>query len=314
MAGFVGPVVFALLLFGGVLGADIEILDSINIVAPAWIGAALLYLLIGFWTRWRGGHRAPAIVAAVLAAGYAAFAFLIFRPLWDRPALATSGGDSIRIVSFNVNKDNPEQREVARWIEAQSPDFIILLEARDRPGSASRLLRAHYPHQYDCRGDGNCSTLILSRTPARAVTHHARGDTENRKSISALTAHFSRDGRDLSITAAHMPRPWPLGRQALRLRELADVASEPRSNQVVAGDFNNVPWSFAMNRLAADMDVRLMSRAVPTWPTGGPGAMLPIDNIYGRGCIDITGLSRGPEIWSDHHPLVMNARLGDCDA
>lgn len=314
MAGFAGPSILALLLLGAFLGADIEILDSINIVAPAWIGPAIFYLLYRFWRCWRDGRRAHAIVMATLAVCYAAFALLIFRPLWDRPKLVARGGDSFRIVSFNVNKDNPDQGEVARWIESQSPDFIILLEARDGPGSASRLLKAHYPHQYDCRGDGSCSTLILSRTPAWAVTPHARGDAENRKSISALTAHFRRNGRDLSLTAAHMPRPWPLGRQALRLRELADVASRPSSNQIVAGDFNNVPWSFAMNRLAVDMDVRLMSRATPTWPTAGPGAMLPIDNIYARGCIDVIGLSRGPEIWSDHHPLVMSARLGKCHA
>ncbi|MBB6427182.1 endonuclease/exonuclease/phosphatase family protein [Sphingopyxis sp. JAI128] len=310
--GYAGLVILALLLGLAFLGADIEMLDSINIAAPVWTIVALAYLLLRLLIDWRADRRGRAAMSALLAAGYIIFALLIFRPLWNGVDSVAATGESLRLVSFNINKDNPEQREVARWIETQSPDFVVLLEARDRAGSVSRLLKKQYPYQYDCRGDGNCSTLILSRTPALAVMPHARGDAENRKAISALTARFSRGGEEIAITAAHMPRPWPMGSQALRLRELAALAAEPSASQIVIGDFNNVPWSFSMNRLAVDMGVRLMSRAVPTWPTGGPAALLPIDNIYGRGCLGLVDLTRGPEIWSDHHPLVMTARTGGC--
>lgn len=310
--GYAGPVILALFLGLAFLGADIEMLDSINIAAPVWLALALSYLLLNVWLDWRRGRRARAWISTLLAAGYLVFALLIFRPLLGGAEPAAANGESFRLISFNLNKDNPDQREVARWIARQSPDFVVLLEARDRTGSVSRLLKRRYPYQYDCRGDGFCSTLILSRTPALHVTHHARGDAENRKAISALTARFDREGKEIAITAAHMPRPWPMGRQASRLRELAAVAAEPSGSQIVVGDFNNVPWTFAMNRLAVDMDISLMSRAVATWPTGGPGAVLPIDNIYGRGCLGLVNLSRGPEIWSDHHPLVMTARIGRC--
>lgn len=312
--GYAGLVILAFLLGLAFLGADIEMLDSINIAAPVWIALALAYLLFRLWRDWRRGRRGSATLSGLLALGYLLFAVLIFRPLWGGAEPVAVGGDRFRLVSFNINKDNPDQREVARWIEAQSADYVVLLEARDRPGSVSRLLRARYPYQYDCRGDGSCSTLILSRVPALSVTSHAHGDTENRRSISALTARFRQSGGDLAITATHMPRPWPMGLQSSRLRELAAVAAEPSGSQIVVGDFNNVPWTFLMNRLAVDMDIRLMSRAVPSWPTGGWGAVVPIDNIYGRGCLDVVKLSRGPEIWSDHYPLVMTARTGGCGA
>ena len=312
--GYAGLVILALLLGLAFLGADIEMLDSINIAAPVWIVLALGYLLIRLMIDCRRGRRGSATLTALLAIGYSLFAILIFRPLWSGTGEVAATGDDFRLVSFNINKDNPDQREVARWIEAQSADFVILLEARDRPGSVSRLLKARYPYQYDCRGDASCSTLILSRVPAVGVTLHAHGDTENRRSISALTARFTRGNDELAITATHMPRPWPMGLQASRLRELAAVATEPGRNQIVVGDFNNVPWTFLMNRLAVDMDLRLLSRAVPSWPTGGLGAMVPIDNIYGRGCLGVVSLSRGPEIWSDHYPLVMTARTGGCSA
>lgn len=312
--GYAGLVILAFLLGLAFLGADIEMLDSINIAAPVWITLALVYLLIRLWRDWRRRRRGSATLSAFLAIGYLLFAVLIFRPLYGGADRVAMGADSFRLVSFNINKDNPEQREVARWIAAQSADYVILLEARDRPGSVSRLLRTRYPYQYDCRGNGSCSTLILSRVPASSSTYHAHGDTENRKSISALTARFKQSGGDLAITATHMPRPWPMGLQASRLRELAAVAAEPSGSQIVVGDFNNVPWTFMMNRLAIDMDIRLMSRAVPSWPTGGLAAMVPIDNIYGRGCLNVVKLSRGPDIWSDHYPLVMTARTGGCGA
>lgn len=313
--GFAGLAIVSLLLGLALLGADIEMLDSINIAAPVWIALALAYLLRSIWINLRRDRRANAVVAGLLGLAYIALAGLLMRPLWNGVALARGDERAFRVVSFNLNKDNPHQAAAAAWIKTESPDFVILVEARDTPGSVRQLLKPIYPYQYACRGDGRCSTVILSRTQAQSVEYHARGDTENRRSISALTARFEHSGKSLAITAVHMPRPWPLGKQTLRLRELAAVATVPDGTQIVAGDFNNVPWTFAMNRLAVDMGLRLMSRATPSWTTAWGGwAPLPLDNIYGRGCLRLVDLARGPNLGSDHYPLVMTARMGDCDA
>lgn len=313
MPGYSGLVILALFLGAVFLGADIALLDSLVIAAPIWLALALAYLARAIWRAVRSADKGGVIAASLVALCYIALAILLFRPLWN-PAPQIDGKKSIvRVVSFNINKDNPDPQAVVRWIESVSPDFVILLEARDREGSVARRLKARYPYRYDCRGDGYCSTIILARSPAVEVVHHARGDTENRRSLSALSARFNAVDRPLTITAAHMPHPAPVGDQGARLRELAASTGRPVGAHLVVGDFNNVPWTFAMNRLAADMDLRLMSKAIPSWPTAmGWGAFLPIDNIYGSGCVATKSISRGPRLGSDHYPLVLTATLGDC--
>lgn len=309
---FAGPMLLALLLGLAFVGADLEMLDSFNIAAPVWLPICALYLGGKIWAAARARRWANLIAPAALSLGYAALALLLFRPLWDGASAPARRGEPFRVISFNLYKDNPEAHAAARWIAGQAPDFVILVEASKRAAKVADLLEADYPHRYDCQGNGDCSTMILSRTPALSVEHHARGDTENRRALSAMTVRFRRGERALDITAVHLKRPWPFARQSFDFAQLSALVGRRDGHHIVAGDFNNVPWTFAMNRMAYDLDVRLASGGMRSWPSPN-GPVLPLDNIYVGSCVVSPEVERGPSLGSDHYPLVMDARLADCD-
>ena len=94
------------------------------------------------------------------------------------------------------------------------------------------------------------------------------------------------------------------------------VADERRETRLVlVGDFNSTPTSFAFARLEAALPLSRATTGLMTFPAGQgvfgfrpPAPLLAIDHVFaGR---DLTSLraARGPDLGSDHYPVVV--RLG----
>jgi endonuclease/exonuclease/phosphatase (EEP) superfamily protein YafD len=82
---------------------------------------------------------------------------------------------------------------------------------------------------------------------------------------------------------------------------------------IVAGDFNVTPWSPHFRDLLATTGLRDAGAGqgwIPTWPIRLGPAGIPIDHILIRGQVAVAGLRRGPDIGSDHYPLVADLRVG----
>lgn len=279
--------------------------DSINIFAPYWLAGTAAALTIILVIEKRRGARGKMQAPAALLAALVGLGGFLLLPL-SMPPESPRHGRSYRLISFNMFKANPEPEQVVDWLLSQKADFIVLLEVS--PGHRMLLqgLSAHFPYIYDCAGTGRCSTYILSRYPAEEDWPLARGDADNRQALSALTAHFRLDGQVLPITAAHLDRPWPLGDQHRHLGALQDALASVGRDGVVVGDFNSAPWTFAVRRLAEAANVRLVSAATGTWPTSvpWPALRLPLDQLYLGGCSQARSVRSGPQLGSDHLPLI----------
>ena len=82
---------------------------------------------------------------------------------------------------------------------------------------------------------------------------------------------------------------------------------------IVAGDFNTTPWSPHFRDLLATTGLRDAGTGrgwLPTWPGRLGPAGIPIDHVLVRGEVAVTGLRRGPDVGSDHYPLIADLRVG----
>jgi endonuclease/exonuclease/phosphatase (EEP) superfamily protein YafD len=289
-------------------------IDSALIIAPYLLaGAALLAVLVALANRrWR--PAAFAVLAGCLATG----AVLAAPLLAGATQLQAGGGKAgkLRLISFNMYKDNARAGDAVDWMMRQNADFIILLEAARVHEPEIARLRRLYPYSYGCAGRGICSTIILSRLPASSVWPLSRGDPENRRGLSAVTARFVIAGNEVPVTAVHLDRPWPLGRQAEFIPELAEAVATVGRRGILAGDFNSAPWTFAARRVAAAGELRLASGPAGTWPADGLASILrlPLDQVYIGPCMARQAVRRGPELGSDHLPVVTDIVIGDCRA
>lgn len=297
----------ALLLVISMAGSVFYPADSLNIAAPFWwTGCALALVFVAMMNRKRR------VAAFGLLAGYVVAGVILFSPLLAARSINPEHA-SLRLVTYNMYGFNLQGEQAAQWIIDQDPDFVILLEASPFNHEAIELLRKHLPYAYDCSAKGRCSTILFARIPAQKFWPHARGDADNRKALSALTAHFAIDGQAVPITAVHLEHPWPLDNQSSHLGELGDALASYGRGGIMTGDFNSAPWTFALRRLATKGDLRLVSGLKGSWPAHFPALLrLPLDQVYLGPCATRKSVRHGPPFGSDHLPVVSDFALAAC--
>ena len=296
----------------GFLGLLSPQADFLNQFAPLWslAGLAAAAALFGLSRR----RRTTTAVAVLLAA---ASAVLMGPEFVERlRSRRAPPPHQVRVVQFNVWGSNRTPREAAAWVLAQRADIVVLEEAAGLAQGIVGGLAPHYPFKVTCRGQRRCSTLILSRVAPVASAGLAKGDAENRKALSAAWARYDLGGRSITVFAAHLARPWPWGRQAEDRRQLIEeVRKLPDQNLILVGDFNTTPWTFAGKRQDEALGMRRITRALFTWPLYvRPGyvkaypmfPVLPIDQAYLRPGLLPVAVSGGPNLGSDHRPVVID--------
>lgn len=303
--------IFGFAIMGASLaGSFVVQADTLNIFAPFWVG---ILIVTGVMLACKSRRSRPAAYI-MLVASMVLGSFLMW-PLYSAQASVKSRGQGhLRIVSFNIYKDNPDIRAAVTWIIQQDADVVVLLEAGYAKGDTVSRLKAHFPNVYSCRAGDRCSTVILSRRPAQEVWPLGAGDPDRRLGLSAVTARFEVSGQAVPVTAVHLDRPWPIGDQAAFGAELEMAVATVGRGGVLLGDFNSAPWTFAMRRLAEAGDLRLASGLIGTWPAASPlgNLRLPLDQVYLGSCLASVAVFRGPDLHSDHLPLVTDVATGAC--
>lgn len=281
--------------------------DFLNFFAPVWLSAGVVAAAVLLFIARKRRTRLGA-AGAIVALGAIA---LTFRPPIARGA--DDAGDcpvqALRLVQFNLLKQNRTVPSAVAWIEGTEADVVTLEEAAGELRVVD-LLRPYFPYVQSCAPRMRCSTIILSRRPFLASGALARGDPEDRKALSAAWATVATRGGSFTIVAAHLGRPWPWHNRSQDLAQLtAFVRSRGDRTTLLAGDFNLPSWSFQLRRLTEDFGI---SRApdIRSWPaTSVLPPLLDIDHVlFGRRW-RIERVVRGPKLGSDHYPLLADLRL-----
>lgn len=247
-----------------------------------------------------------------------AAAILIFASVAIYPAAYGSNHPirdehSLKIITFNLWKKNTSPQAAADWIRHERPDIVVLIEAKERSGRVPTMLEDIYPYRVSCHRKSFCSTIILSRQAPVSAVPLARGDAENRQALSAAMMRFGSAADQPTILAVHLPRPYPLGSQGRELALLDDAMNQMSTRELILlGDFNSNSFTFALRRLAERHGLAPIESWVPTWPTPSSGLPVPpfiaIDHIMIGPGWTLSELRRGPDLGSDHYPLVATLR------
>lgn len=244
-----------------------------------------------------------------LAAANASFALPYLRAA---PA-GTTEGAPLRVVSLNVYKHNREYERVRAFLRAERADFVVLVETT--PAWARELGALHdlYPHAAYSPRAGASGVLLLSRTPILEwLPLFVGGQPE-----SGIRARIAPFGHPMDVIGVHLS--WPVRSElaAQRNRELdglARVTARAGVPLVVLGDFNDTRYSPSFARLLRDGALRDcaagrgLSRSWPTWfaPLG-----IQIDHCLHTRGVWTERFDTGPDVGSDHYPLVVTLRVPD---
>ena len=320
--------------FGGVVAwiglIGIVVVTAIALISRYWGWPLYLELLSHFQRQywWISGLALGAIGLTrrrwPLLLGLACVTALTVNLLtWYLPPhfLTTGAPGNCRILIANVNSKNRDFEAVLQWTQQVNPDLALFMEVDNLWLEQLDELAVELPYFV---GEGNeqnnFGIVLYSRYPfteAELVNFAA----DSMPSIVATTAV---NEQSLAIVGTHpLPPVSPQyfqsrNRQLQQLGQFVQALAQPT---VVIGDFNITMWSPYYRRLQQQTglkNVRDGFGILPSWPSGpsfplpnwlAKSLAIPIDHGLVSPALTVTQVYVGPDVGSDHLPVVVELRL-----
>lgn len=243
------------------------------------------------------------LAALVMLAG-ALVNLAIIAPCYFGASPIRSHRRQLRAVLCNVHTPNQQYDRVLEFV--RDADFIVLEEVNDVWLRALTDLRLTHPHAITEPREDNFGIALFSRWPLSGRESHYVGED-----VPTLVAQADIAGQMLTIVATHPVPPIPAegfrARNA-QLEALPEFLRDRPKPILLLGDLNVTPWSPHFRRLLRETGLRDARRGFgvcATWPTMAPPLLVPIDHGLVSPEIRVTGVRVGPDIRSDHFPLVV---------
>jgi len=250
-------------------------------------------------------------------------------PLWPHlmiylrePAAVAAAGPSLRLLSFNMHGSDTDPAKFLALIAAEKPDVILLTEVAGDIEQRMATLTDSYPHRIPARSKGLHDVALYSRWPIAAIETNRSAHPDMPVLSADLCPPNGTRGACLRVVTLHAKAPFG-GGAALRTRQL-DLAARAAMAQlgpsIIIGDLNLTPWSPTFARLIDVTGLQDSSRLrglQPTWqsahlPTGlAPLFALSIDHALISADIAPRANRVGPDIGSDHLPIIVDLQLPD---
>lgn len=289
------------------------LLPSITSLVPAGASGSTAEWLLDLACHWQWlfalGLALAAAPAAIGDRRWACLAALLILPwVGASPLLpaATTGDNTFSIASANVHMDNLDARPLAEWLSREKPDVVVVLEITEPYAQGLQGLDS-YPYRHVETQDNPFGIAVLSRHPFNSVA--TRRDADG---IPHIEARIAWQGGEIALVVAHPMPPISARYAAARNAKLAQwsrAAAASGMPALIAGDLNATPWSSAFNGLDA-AGMRRATGLAPTWPAAAAGLTgVPIDHVLASKHWERVDSVRGPDLGSDHYPVLARLRL-----
>lgn len=226
-------------------------------------------------------------------------------------APGAASGREIKVVSFNLYWDGRNLDDVVAFLKKEDADIVLLQEA-DATHRKSLLprLRNTYPHIHTCEREPRCDLALLAKRPWIEASIEKR-DAD--MPPVAIWARFDAGGgRSYRIANTHVYYPFSPIQQVLDVKALARWRETVPEPLVIGGDFNLTPWSWQLQKLQWQTGLVRHATLLASWPAAVAGSDIPapafpIDHILSTPDVTRAAIALGPELGSDHLPVI--ARL-----
>jgi len=259
--------------------------------------------------EWAARRRRHAIASLAFALVNAFPVFLLLLPAHTRAAPHGADAVQLRILQSNILTSNTNAPALLALIARERPDVVVLQEPDERWLRDLAPLTNTYPVCASLPRDDNFGAAIYCKTNALSASIFLLGDPEGAPSSLARIAV---NGKTLTVIGTHPLAPYNRytwrGRNGYTL-ELAEKIRAVAGPVVVTGDFNNTPWSthFRAFLKASGLHDSSQGRGpLPTWPAASPLLRIPLDHCFHSGDVRILAKRPGPDIGSDHLPLIID--------
>ena len=249
--------------------------------------------------------RLTALAAALAAVNFAVLGIPLTQSVTAAPK--STAPAALRVVVANVEVGNRDFAAVHRLVAQTRPDLFGVTELT--PSMAQHLgskLPGYRASVVEPRGDAY-GIGLYSRIPllsARLVRFPSDGPP-------TVVARVRAAGKPVTVVVTHVHTPFAGSIHVRHLHALAAAARSQFGRRVaVCGDFNTPPWSGPLRDFASDARLHDLyggrAWAGYSWPTWGPFLRVPLDNCFVGSALAVADYHDGPNVGSDHRPLVVD--------
>jgi endonuclease/exonuclease/phosphatase (EEP) superfamily protein YafD len=258
----------------------------------------LISCLVLFITRNRRWAVAGLFVAAANS--------LLLVPIYLSPT-SSDAEPNLRILHANVLTTNTDHQSFLELVEDVNPDIISVQENNLAWQEALRALGETYPHAKILPREDNFGIALYSRLPFEEIEVLIMTTAR----VPAIEASVSVAGRSVKIFAIHTLPPLDGFNARSRAAQLAQIPKRmPAAGTptLLIGDLNTTMTSPLYRRLEEASGLRnarygFAFGATCPRPYGALG--LPLDHVLVSGDIEVKSFRVGPDIGSDHLPIVV---------
>lgn len=280
-----------------------------------WINAAILICFIPVG-KFDSAH--DLIFGGLLALNL----FYLLSLIWEYTPFAkhqmkrntAEGTDVVRIFIANIYQDNQDTQRCIDVIKRCDADLILLVETDKKWHEAVKELHSVYPYRVLRPQENTYGMLLLSRF--KIDKHELRFLVEH--DIPSITADIiTTKQQRFRLYCLHPKPPVPGEAEASTERdaEILIIAKEAKSHKgpvIVAGDLNDVAWSYTTNlflKVSELLDPRIGRGFYSTFHAKYRLLRWPLDHIFCSSEFYLRELRRLPNIGSDHFPIFIEVAL-----
>ncbi len=271
-------------------------------------------VIIAVLCIWLDGWVRLVALAATLGCGIFQAAYVFpYTPLARKEVrLAPEAHDQVTALASNVLMENRDYQKVRNLIAEVDPDIVFLMEIDQAwLDEMEPALRGYGTVVREPR-DNYYGLIFATRLPVTDVRVVYIADDETPTLFAELKGP---EGRVFRYVGLHPKPPVPGEDTEQRDAQIAYVARFARKSDVpviVMGDFNDAAWghlAHRFKRVGQYLDPRLGRGPLPSFDANSWFMRFPIDQLYLTEDVALVNFSRGPNVGSDHFPMIANFRL-----
>ena len=230
-------------------------------------------------------------------------------------ALARDTTGHVRVLVVNAFMKNREDARLRQVVEAARPDVLLVMETNAWWVRALQPLRARYPYRVELPRADTYGMVLYSRLPLADTQVQ---DLQQRDVPFIRTTLRLPGGRGVTFFGVHPTPPIPdtypdgVGRRSIALERVAAFVRQHPGPAIVAGDFNDVPWSATTHQLSRGSTLRDVRRGRGFYATFDAKSLImrwPLDQFFVTPQFRVVAVRRLPDVGSDHFPLLVELAL-----
>ncbi|SHG43248.1 Uncharacterized conserved protein YafD, endonuclease/exonuclease/phosphatase (EEP) superfamily [Salegentibacter echinorum] len=220
------------------------------------------------------------------------------------------------LLMANVKMSNNRTQPLIDLVENEKPDLVLVMEVDEWWNKKLEILDEEYPYSKQALNELAYGMVLYSKLPLKNVEI----DYLNNKNVPSFESIISLPGKKEFVF--HSVHPVPptyfknlpdnAGQEEKALKKIGKQIQEDKRPAIVAGDLNDVVWSYVDNLTGTQnilYDVRIGRGFFNSFNANNFLMRWPLDHVFVTKEFRLKQLKRLPKIGSDHFPVFVELVL-----